>query len=163
MLELLGRALGQGIAHQGIRVPVTHEDRRRLVDVPGGQVGGEALMEKQPRRQAYDAGNLDGGGEAGEDAHRAALGEAAEDDAVGGDARRDLILDEAVEEGLGLCDAGSILVDRGGAEGVDRDAESFLSLGSEAERWGLCVGEFFYYPFFTYDIEPARHLQSSIL
>lgn len=118
----LGRLRRQRILHQGIRVAVAHEHGRRLVHVAGrGEVRGEGLVQQQPGREAEDAGDLDGRGEAGEDAHGAALGEAAEDDAVGGDAGRDLVLDEAVEVGLGLGDARGVLVGAA-AEGVDGGA-----------------------------------------
>lgn len=89
---------------------MAHKDRRGLVDVARREPLLERLVKQQPRRQADDAGNLNCGRQPGQDAHGAALREAADDDAVGSDAAVDLRLNQPVEVALRGDDAGSVLV-----------------------------------------------------
>ena len=79
---------------------MAHENRGRLIEVLRRNVIAEALVQKKPRRESHDAPNLDRCREPGENAYGAALGEAAEDDALRRDACRDLVLDERVDIGL---------------------------------------------------------------
>lgn len=77
-----------------------HEDGRLLVELGLGHELGELEAEEEIRGQGDNAGQLAFGSEAAEQAHGAALAEAADDDAVGRDARVDLLLDQIVEVSL---------------------------------------------------------------
>lgn len=92
-----------------------HEDGRLLVELGLGHELGKLEAEEEIRGQGDNAGQLGLGSEAAEQAHGAALAEATDDDAVGRDARVDLLLDQIVEVGLAGQDAGLVLV---AAEGL---------------------------------------------
>nr|POE79373.1 hypothetical protein CFP56_07438 [Quercus suber] len=98
VLQLLGRHAAPGVAHDGVGVAVAHEDRGGLVGAVGGDEVAQLALQQQVAAQAEDAAEAVGRGDAGQQAHRAALREAAEDDARGGDARVDLSLDQRVED-----------------------------------------------------------------
>lgn len=112
---------------EGVRIPLAHEDGRVLVGLgPRGQHLAKGLAEQQPARERDDAGQLRLGGEAREDGHGGALGEAAEDDAVGGDALGDFLVDQRGEVRGGGLDALGVLVV---AEGFYAAVEDFLETG----------------------------------
>lgn len=97
-----------------------HEDGGAGVGVLAGLLDllGEAAAEDEPAAEAQDAGEAVRGGQAGEEGHGAALAEAAEDDAVGGDAGVDLGLDELVEVLGRLAHAGLVFVCADGFDGA---------------------------------------------
>lgn len=110
LLELILTSLRKRVENQRVAVAVAHQNRCLLVQVALGNVVHKRAAEKQPRREADNAANLDRGSETGQDAHSAALREAAEDDAVGGDAGCNLFLDERVEVVTGREDACGVFV-----------------------------------------------------
>ena len=151
-LQRLVRLLRQLRHNKRVERAVAHEHRRVLVHV-GGQVL-ELLAQEQPRREAHDASDLDGGGEAREDRHGATLGEAAEDDAVGGDAGVDLLLDQLVEIDAALEDAALVLA---ALERLDRAVELYLSWGVRIRQPG---GEWIAG---SYNVEPRRRGHAHVL
>lgn len=112
LLEHVGAHLAELGPREGVGTAVAHPDLCVPVEGLGLVLDlvAKLVAQQQPAAEADDAAELDGGGEAGEEGHGAALGEAAEDDAVGGDAGVDLGLDEAVEVAGRDADAGVVLV-----------------------------------------------------
>lgn len=80
-----------------IGVAMAHEDGCLLVRAGGGDEVLDLPLQEQVAAQAKDAAELVLVGGAREQCHGAALGEAANDDAVRGDALGDLGFDERVE------------------------------------------------------------------
>jgi len=126
-LEILHPELAPQHLHR-LAAPIILDERIgiAMADKPGGRLVDVALLLGQPLHlvaqeevggQGEDAAEPVGGGEGGEDGDGAALGEAAEDDAVGGDGGGGEFLgEEVVEVVAGAEDAGFVV---GGGEVVE--------------------------------------------
>lgn len=93
-----------------IGIAVAHQDGRVLVELGLGHQVGEPEAQDQVGGHGDDAGELDRGGEAGEDAHGSALAEARERDALRRDAVVNLLLDQRVDVLLAPHDTRLVLV-----------------------------------------------------
>lgn len=123
LLEQVDAQLAPLNIDNGVRVAVEHLDGGLSVGVGGRHHPREALREEQPRRHADDASELVLAGQTRKDGHGAALGEAAQDDALRRDAGVDLLLDQVVEVLLASLDTLCVLA---ADEGVDIAAKLLL-------------------------------------
>lgn len=89
---------------------MAHEDLGVLVRASLGNKVLEFVLQKHVARQRDDATELVFAGSAGEQGHRAALGEAADDDALGGDTGSDFGVDESVHSGARAQNASLVLL-----------------------------------------------------
>jgi hypothetical protein len=100
-----------------------HHDRGLAVGICRLDDVGKGLGQEQPRRKANDTAQLACAGEAGKERHSTTLREATKNDALRGDSRVDLFLDEIVEVLLAALDTLCVLVTD---ERVDVSTKLFL-------------------------------------
>lgn len=99
---------------------MAHENGRLLVVVCLGDELFDLVAERQPAGQADNARKLKGRRQPREEAHGTALGKATQHNAVRGDAIRNLLLDEGVEVGARLENAGLVCFTRPFINGLPR-------------------------------------------
>ena len=131
--QLLRRSLPPLRLNQRIDIAMAHKYRRLLVRGIGGYHIFEFGLEEEVAAQAEDAAEACRACDAREQAHCSALAEAAEDDALGGDAGFDFFGDEVVEDFLRAEYAGFVF----GA--VCAVAEFGDVVPTGIERWRVSV------------------------
>lgn len=98
LLQELLRLLPQIVLDNTIVRAVGEEERRLLVrQLPAGGMVLQPVRQQHVAGETEDAAQLQGVGDAREERHGAALGEAPQDDPRGLDALVDLLLDQGVE------------------------------------------------------------------
>lgn len=110
LLQRLSRLLSKLVLDNLISVAVRHKQRGLLVRPALREKLLELVAQRKIARQGEDAAEFLRGREPREKGHRAALGEASEDDSGGGDALVHLFSDHAVEYLPGSKEAGFVLV-----------------------------------------------------
>jgi hypothetical protein len=108
--ELVGAHLSPFVRNDLICVPMAHEDGRLLVGAIVGNHVLDLLLQQQVATQAEDAAQLVLVCNAGQQRHSSTLREASNDDAIGGYALCNFLVDEGVEVVTRLDDALFILL-----------------------------------------------------
>lgn len=111
LLQVLFRLLPKIVLNNLIVRAVGKEEGRLLVrQLPAGRMVLQTVAQRQVTGETEDTAQLLGVGNAREERHGTALGEAAQDDPRGLDALVDLFLDQSVEVVARTEDSGLILV-----------------------------------------------------
>lgn len=117
-----------------------HEDGRLLVELRFGHELGKLEAEEEVRAEGDDAGQLGLDSETAEQAHGATLAEAADDNAVGRDARVDFLLDQVVEIRLARQDSSLVFITAESLGGtIDSElihllCQSYLNVGRKGRQ-----------------------------